>query len=91
MKFALASAVLAAFTRGIFTPAVAEQGKATAAGPSAEPEASQLRKKSAHTLRSEEGLEYRILVSAPNLPPPPGGFPTIYVQDGNEWFDVATQ
>jgi hypothetical protein len=34
MKFALASAALAAFTLGLFTPAVAEQGKAATAGPS---------------------------------------------------------
>lgn len=37
----------------------------------------------AHTLTSKAGLEYRIFISAPRSAVPPGGFPVIYLVDGN--------
>lgn len=37
----------------------------------------------AHALTSKAGLEYRIFISAPRAAAPPGGFPVIYVADGN--------
>lgn len=37
-------------------------------------------------MRSSEGLDYRIFIYQPATPPPPGGFPVIYVLDGNAWF-----
>ncbi|MFZ2029376.1 MAG: alpha/beta hydrolase-fold protein [Vitreimonas sp.] len=43
------------------------------------------------TLRSREGLEYRLLVSVPRGPPPAGGFPVFYVLDGDGWFYTAVE
>jgi len=37
-------------------------------------------------LASSEGATYRIFVSRPETPPPPGGFPVVYVLDGNAIF-----
>jgi predicted alpha/beta superfamily hydrolase len=42
-------------------------------------------------LRSAAGLEYRIIVSSPAGPPPPGGFPVIYVVDGNAWTVMVSE
>ena len=38
---------------------------------------------------SSHGVRYRLFVSAPKGAPPPGGFPVIYLLDGNAWFGVA--
>lgn len=35
------------------------------------------------------GLTYRIFVSRPLLPPPPGGYPVVYMVDGNGMFGGA--
>ena len=43
------------------------------------------------TLVSKQGRSYRILVSSPEGPDPPGGFPVIYVLDGDAWFGMAVQ
>ncbi len=43
------------------------------------------------TLHSSEGLEYRILVSAPHGSAPAGGFPVFYVLDGDAWFNTAVE
>lgn len=43
------------------------------------------------SLSSREGREYRILVSAPEGPPPSGGFPVFYVLDGHAWFGPALE
>jgi hypothetical protein len=43
------------------------------------------------TLRSREGLEYRLLVSVPRGPSPAGGFPVFYVLDGDAWFCTAVE
>jgi uncharacterized protein len=43
------------------------------------------------TVRSKKGGDYKIFVSAPAGPPPPGGFPVLYVLDGNAWFGVAAE
>lgn len=42
-------------------------------------------------LVSGEGLEYRILVSAPRGPAPDGGFPVFYVLDGDAFFNTAAE
>ncbi len=42
-------------------------------------------------LRSRTGKEYRIFVSTPAAPAPPGGWPVVYVLDGNAWFPHAGQ
>ncbi len=38
---------------------------------------------------SLNGRYYRILVSVPRTPPPPGGWPALYLVDGNAHFPVA--
>lgn len=42
-------------------------------------------------LSAGQGRPYRILLSVPQGPPPPGGFPVIYVLDGDAWFAMALQ
>ena len=43
------------------------------------------------TLLSKHGTPYRILVSSPEGPEPPGGFPVFYILDGDAWFGVAVE
>ncbi|WP_372090501.1 alpha/beta hydrolase-fold protein [Tistrella mobilis] len=38
---------------------------------------------------ARNGLTYRVDVSVPPVTPPPGGFPVLYVLDGNAFFSVA--
>lgn len=38
-------------------------------------------------VRSAKGLDYRIFIYQPSAPPPPSGYPVIYVLDGNAWFE----
>ncbi len=40
---------------------------------------------------SKTGHRYRIFLAKPVLPPPPGGYPVIYVLDGNATFQTAAQ
>jgi predicted alpha/beta superfamily hydrolase len=40
-------------------------------------------------LTSRKGRNYRIFISVPSVPPPPGGFPIIYLLDGNASFATA--
>jgi predicted alpha/beta superfamily hydrolase len=42
-------------------------------------------------LASKPGSEYVIRVSMPQGPAPPGGFPVIYVLDGDAWFGAAVE
>lgn len=45
-----------------------------------------------HTLHaSETGRNYRIEIALPDAPPPAGGYPVLYVLDGNASFATATQ
>lgn len=43
------------------------------------------------TMTSRDGKAYNILISTPDGPPPPGGFPVIYVLDGHGWFGAAVE
>lgn len=45
----------------------------------------------AFDLRSRAGKEYRIFVSVPAAAAPAGGWPVVYVLDGNAWFAHASQ
>lgn len=40
-------------------------------------------------LTSRNGRNYRIFISVPSVPPPPGGFPVLYLLDGNASFATA--
>jgi hypothetical protein len=42
-------------------------------------------------MKSKEGLEYRLSISQPAGPPPPAGFPVVYVLDGNAWSGIAAE
>jgi hypothetical protein len=43
------------------------------------------------SVKSEAGLEYLISISKPDGPPPPGGFPVVYVVDGNAYAGTAAE
>ena len=43
------------------------------------------------SLRSGQGLIYALSISVPQGQPPRGGFPVIYVLDGDAWFETAVQ
>ncbi|MBL8269644.1 alpha/beta hydrolase, partial [Steroidobacter sp.] len=40
-------------------------------------------------LRSSTGKDYRLFISTPSQKAPPGGWPVVYVVDGNAWFFPA--
>jgi uncharacterized protein len=42
-------------------------------------------------IRSKEGLDYTIFISAPEGLPPAGGFPVLYILDANAWFGLAAE
>lgn len=42
-------------------------------------------------LASRQGRDYVIRASVPDGPAPPGGFPVIYVLDGDAWFGAAVE
>lgn len=47
-----------------------------------------------HTLElldQERDLRYRLLVAVPDEPPPPGGYPTLYLLDGGVCFGTAVE
>ncbi|HUI61948.1 MAG TPA: alpha/beta hydrolase-fold protein [Steroidobacteraceae bacterium] len=79
--------------------AVAAEAKGTAAAPvRAEDGAPDLqmprvlnRSVKTYDLKSSEGVAYRVFVSAPEGDPPPGGFPVLYVLDGNAWTGVTAE
>ncbi len=41
-----------------------------------------------HDVTSRQGRHYRIYLSRPQLPPPAGGYPVLYVLDGNALFPL---
>jgi predicted alpha/beta superfamily hydrolase len=73
-------------------PALAQTPAAPAANDAPEPPP-RLRQRdfTEATLNSREGLEYRILMSAPRGPAPEGGFPVFYVLDGDAFFNTAVE
>ena len=42
-------------------------------------------------LRSQSGKEYAILIAVPPEPPPPGGYPTLYLLDGGAFFGTLVE
>jgi predicted alpha/beta superfamily hydrolase len=44
-----------------------------------------------HDLKSAAGLTYRIVVAPPIGPAPAGGYPVIYVMDGNAWAPLVSE
>jgi predicted alpha/beta superfamily hydrolase len=79
----------------MFAPAATAAPLAPDAKPpaAAAPTAPDIRERtlSVRTMRSKGGLDYTIFISAPKGPPPPGGFPVLYVVDGNAWFGLAAE
>ena len=73
------------------TPAAAGEQAPVAA---AQPDSRLLlrtRTRSESVLLSKQGRPYRIIVSAHEGPEPHGGFPVLYVLDGDAWFGVAVE
>lgn len=61
-----------------------------AAAPAALPSVLQRNTKT-EIVQSAEGLDYRIFISAPVGPPPPQGFPVLFVLDANAWFGISAE
>jgi predicted alpha/beta superfamily hydrolase len=95
LTHSLLLALIAIVLPGITRPAAAmaaDIGDNKAAVPRAESrQILRARMTSESTLASKQGRSYRILVSSPEGPEPPGGFPVIYVLDGDAWFGMAVE
>jgi predicted alpha/beta superfamily hydrolase len=92
--FAAGALLWSAMAVAVETPTPPAQTAADAAAEAAAAEVRtrlRVRDTSEATLTSKEGRQYRILVSAPQGPEPPGGFPVIYVLDGDAWFGAAVE
>lgn len=92
----LAVMVAAILALGLDMAPAAAGGQAKGDGRQAAPPARALpsvrpRQTETVSLKSAEGLDYRIFLSAPEGPPPAGGFPVIYVLDANAWFGLAAE
>ncbi|MES2413019.1 MAG: alpha/beta hydrolase-fold protein [Pseudomonadota bacterium] len=75
-------------------PALAMAGRAVGQVYTAPPDLASpviLNQSSSFALRSHAGLDYRIFVSVPSGPAPQGGFPVLYVTDGNAYFAAAAE
>jgi len=86
-------ALLASLTLACISPSAMA---ATTPGPARAPAVAKMpdvreRTVTTRTIRSKEGLEYTIFISAPQGPPPARGFPVLYVLDANAWFGVAAE
>jgi predicted alpha/beta superfamily hydrolase len=77
----------------LLAPSAHAQTPAPATGSEQEAPPPRLRQRdmSEATLMSRDGLEYRILVSAPRGPAPDGGFPVFYILDGDAFFNTAVE
>lgn len=84
MRYPALSCVVAALAAAVLPlgPAVAEDAQAWA--PMVVPA---VRQQDVRSVRS--GYDYRIYLSEPDSPPPPNGYPVLYVLDGNAMFPVA--
>ena len=80
----LTGALIAAATSFLFEPLCAAQAPGATASPAA---AYVLPESESWELTSKEGDPYEIFVSIPSgTPPPPDGYPVLYVLDGNTIF-----
>lgn len=43
------------------------------------------------SLRADDGFEYRVLIAVPSVPPPPAGYPVIYLLDANATFATLVE
>ena len=78
--------------RALLGAATGIAGAALAAPAKADtlPPAATVRRSAEFTLTNAEGYTYRIQVAMPLQTPPPGGFPTLFVLDGNSAFGIVT-
>jgi predicted alpha/beta superfamily hydrolase len=84
-------AILAALLLALYAMPAHAQAPAAAESEQAAPPRLRERDASETTLVSRDGLEYRILVSAPRGPAPEGGFPVFYILDGDAFFNTAVE
>lgn len=84
MKFTVRTIAIATVILGLLltgtTPAIADAAKQ---------DASYSRSYQDLMLTSKQGRHYRIQVSVPQAAAPKGGYPVLYVLDGNGWFGSA--
>jgi predicted alpha/beta superfamily hydrolase len=81
--------VMLAAAQGV--PAASGSSQAPSNPPPVNLPAVRARAVTTHPMKSKDGLEYRIVISQPDGPPPPGGFPVVYVVDGNAWSGIAAE
>lgn len=74
----------AVLATGIVTAAMLSPPSAAVAAPW------QIERSDVFTLRSADGHEYRVMVAWPDSPPPPQGWPVLWLLDGDDNFAVAT-
>lgn len=78
--------------RGLAKAAVCAIALAAApchAAPAAPEQAYSLPGASERVIASAAGERYRVMVYRPDQPPPPGGYPVLYVLDGDDNFPIA--
>lgn len=80
-RFAAALAILACFVM----PLIAQAAQPITWSPFDLPELQQA------ILKPEVGAPYRIIVATPAAPAPTGGYPVIYVVDGNAWTGLVSE
>lgn len=75
------------------TPLPAHAAAARAASPAAKSTGSPyvMPRSEVRTMRSPTGADYLIHIAWPKDPPPPGGYPILYLLDGTESFAIAAE
>lgn len=71
--------------------AIAAVSAAPAAQAQADPPAYQVPRSEVRMMTARNGAQYRIMIARPEAPPPPAGYPVLYVLDGDEYFAIAAE
>lgn len=71
--------------------AIAAAGMPPAAQAQDNPPAYQVPRSEVRLITAQSGAQYRIMIARPEAPPPPAGYPVLYVLDGDEYFAIAAE
>src|SRR3546814_2433240 len=74
---------------GALCPAIVPVSAATAGQVQTPEQAYIIANSAVLTVRSDAGEAYQVYVAWPDGTPPPGGWPVLYLLDGNDQFPVA--
>lgn len=92
MKRAIAHLSLAlAAAAGMVSPGASAKPAPSAASTAAKGEPYVMPRSEVRRMRSDGGGEYLIYIAWPQEPPPPGGYPILYLLDGTESFAIAAE